>query len=166
MKYVIKDSPNFNARPAGVPVDCIVLHADASADAKASVSWIVSSASKVSYHTLIDRDGTAYRFVDPFKRAWHAGVSTFGNRQDVNDFSLGLSFANKNDGKEKYTDAQYQIGAEVVVDWMRRFPHITLERITTHAIIAPGRKTDPVAFDMTRFKALVVTLLATPPLAA
>lgn len=44
---------------------------------------------------------------------------------------------------------------------------ISIDRITTHAEIAPGRKTDPVRFDMTRFKTLVAfeyTELATKAL--
>lgn len=144
-------SPNHNARPKGVAIDTLVLHADASPDAKSSISWIRSPESKVSYHVLIDRDGSVYRFVDTARRAWHAGKSVFQGRENVNDFSIGLSFANRNDGKEPYTDLQYQVGAAVAAGWMRVHPAITLDRITTHAAISPGRKTDPLGFDLPRF---------------
>jgi N-acetyl-anhydromuramyl-L-alanine amidase AmpD len=147
----MKESPNQNTRPA--PVSCIVLHADASDNAQGSVSWILSPESKVSYHVLIDRDGTTYHFVPVEKRAWHAGVSTFQGKSNVNDFSIGLSFANKNDGHEPYTEAQLDVAAALCKEWMKRFPAITKDRITTHAIIAPGRKTDPKGFDLAGFKA-------------
>lgn len=160
MKVVAVASPNFNKRPA--PVSCVVLHADAADRAQASVSWIKSPESKVSYHALVDRDGTVYRFVEPSQRAWHAGVSAFDGVSDVNNFSLGLAFANRCDGKEPYTDAQYETGAVLVREWMALYPAITLDRITTHEAIAlpAGRKHDPgPLFDLARF----LTLCAVRP---
>lgn len=151
---VIRSSPNCNSRGAHV-VDCIVLHADASDNAKASISWIVSPESKVSYHVLIDRDGSVTQFVPIAKRAWHAGVSTFEGRPNVNDFSIGLAFANKNDGKEPYTDKQIAAAVSLCREWMGVFPKITRDRITTHAIIAPDRKTDPKGFDLAAFRSKV-----------
>ena len=157
MKSVAVASPNHGSRPAGVSVDTVVLHADAAANAQATVSWIRSKVSKVSYHALIDRDGTVYRFVETSRRAWHCGPSAFDGRTDVNDFSLGLSFANRNDGAEPYTDAQYESAALVLLGWMQLYPKITAARLTTHAAIAtpPGRKTDPMGFDLERLKALL-----------
>lgn len=155
MRVTSAASPNYNERPKGVLPSVLVLHADASPKASASVAWIRRSDSKVSYHALVDRDGTVYMFVPLGKRAWHAGVSEYQGRKNVNDFSLGLAFANRNDGIEPYTDAQYEIGALLAAQWMVRFPTIGLDRITTHAIISPGRKTDPMGFDMERFKALI-----------
>lgn len=164
MRTVAVASPNHNARPKGTVVDCVVLHSDASATARASIDWIKSKESKVSYHTLIDRDGTAYKFVQPSRRAWHAGPSEFQGRPDCNNYSLGLAFANKNDG-EPFTAAQYESAAIVILGWMSMYPQITPDRITTHAIVATpaGRKTDPVGFDIERLRALIAV---PPPLAA
>lgn len=154
MKVIAVASPNHNARPAGVSVDTLVLHADAAAQASSSVGWIRARESGVSYHALVDRDGTVYRFVETARRAWACGKSTFAGRSDVNDFSVSLAFANRNDG-EPYTELQYQVGAALTAEWMKKHPAITFERITTHAIISPGRKTDPFGFDLERFVALV-----------
>lgn len=151
-----KNVENDNARPAGTVIDTIVVHADAGKKAAGTVSWIEDDESDVSYHSFVERDGDLHRLVEPERRAWHAGKSSFRGRSDVNDFSLGLSFANRNDGVEEYTDLQYAIGAAEAATWMRRYPGITMDRITTHAEIAPGRKTDPgPRFDMARFKELV-----------
>lgn len=157
MKLVAEASPNCNDRPRGVAVDCVVLHADASGDAKATRSWIKSKDSKVSYHVLVDRDGTVYRFVETSKRAWHAGASEYEGRKDCNNFSLGLAFANKNDGVEPYTDAQYESAALVILGWMSLHPRLTNTRITTHANVATpaGRKTDPLGFDLERLQSLI-----------
>ena len=154
MKLVAKSSPNRNSRN-NKTVDTIVLHADASDSEAATLSWLQSPESKVSYHVLIGRDGTVYQIVPVALRAWHAGVSGFGGHTDVNTYSIGISFGNKNDGKEKYTDQQYAVGAALVASLMKQFPKVTLDRGTTHAIIAPTRKNDPLGFDMARFKMLV-----------
>ena len=152
MTTVSVPSPNFNARPHG-EVSCVVLHATADRDTRSSLAWLRDPQSKVSYHVVVDRDGTVYDLVPPGRRAWHAGVSMFEGRQNVNDFSVGLSFANVNDGHEPYAEQQLASGAAVIADWMRRYPAITTDRITTHRVIAPTRKTDPAgpAFNVDAF---------------
>jgi N-acetyl-anhydromuramyl-L-alanine amidase AmpD len=152
MKLIQAPSPNWNARPSGVRIDCIVLHCTADTNTKASVNWCQSPKSKVSYHQIIDRDGTVYSLVDLHKRAWHAGVSSFNGRGDCNDYAIGISFGNNNAG-EVYPEVQLAVGAAVVAGCMKGFPEITLDRITTHAAVAPGRKTDPAPpFDLAAFK--------------
>lgn len=161
MKITAYASPNHGARPAGTLIDCVVLHADESNHAQASVDWIRSSASKVSYHAMADRDGHVYRFVETNRRAFHAGVSEFRGRRNLNDFSLGFALANKNDGLEAYPIEQLQAGAEYVASWMMNFPLITLDRITTHALVALplGRKTDPLGLDLEHFRDMVSVAL-------
>lgn len=160
MRILQRLSPNFGTRPC--PVDCIVLHATADSDTQASIDWCCTPKPKnpnpVSYHVIVDRDGTAYHLVDSAKRAWHAGVSEFQGRTNVNDFSIGLSFANRNDGREPYTEQQYASAASLIVAWMGRYPKITLDRITTHKVIARpiGRKTDPLGFDAAKLKRFIV----------
>ena len=151
MKRVQKSSPHSNSRGAHVP-SVIVLHSDASDSVNATLSWLAAKESKVSYHVVIDRDGTAYEVVPVAKRAWHAGVSSFAGITDVNSHSIGLSFANNNKG-EAYTAAQVESARVLCREWMKAFPKITRDRITTHAIIAPTRKTDPLGFDLAAFKA-------------
>jgi N-acetyl-anhydromuramyl-L-alanine amidase AmpD len=136
-------SPNKNTRPKGTIIDTIVLHADSSPKVKSSLDWIRSPQSKVSYHFLLGRLGDVYACVPTNERAWHAGVSEFMGKRNVNDFSIGVSFGNKQDGKEIFTERQYQVGAELVRELMDEYPNITLDRITTHSAISPGRKLDP-----------------------
>lgn len=169
MRITAIASPNHGARPSGIVVDCIVLHADASNNARASIDWIKNPKSKVSYHALIDRDGTVYRFVEASRRAQHAGISEFHGRPDCNNYSIGLSFANKCDGYELFTDEQYEVGSLLCAQWIRVYPKITLDRITTHAAVAMprGRKNDPgPAFDLPRYLGMVRNELAKPPMVA
>lgn len=177
-------SPNYGRRPVGMAIDCVVLHATADRDTAQSVEWCRTPAPKnprpVSYHSIVDRDATVYSLVDVLHRAWHAGFSVFDGRPNCNDYSIGLSFANLDDGHEPYPEAQLAAGAVLVVGYMRRFPAITLERITTHAIIRaewhrlnPGhpdveQKYDPrpPAFDLVGFRVRVARELAKPNEAA
>lgn len=156
MRVAYHSSPNFNNRPAGARgiVSAIVLHAtDDEGDPEGALSWVTSSLSAVSYHAIVERDGLIEMLVPPDKRAWHAGVSELDGVEEVNDFSLGLAFANRNDGVEPYTAAQLQAARELVSTWRAAFPHITPDRIVTHAAVAlpPGRKTDPLGFDVPTF---------------
>jgi N-acetylmuramoyl-L-alanine amidase len=132
-------SPHHNARTG--PIRLIVLHADASPSEASTLAWFVDPASKVSYHILIGRQGTVYRIVEESRRAWHAGKSEWPGMRDVNGSSLGLSFANRHDGKEALTPIQMTVARDIIADWKARYP---IEAVTTHAAVSPGRKTDPL----------------------
>lgn len=157
-----RPSPNHGKRPEGVAIDCLVLHADAGRSEEGTLSWLANPASKVSYHYLVGRTGTVYQCVPDKRRAWHAGVSTFKGRANVNDCSLGVSFANRQDG-EPFPGAQLAAGAQLVADLCRKHA-IPLDRITTHAIISPGRKHDPgPLFPLATFVRTVGALLSPEP---
>ena len=132
-------SPNHNVR-GNKTVKVIVLHADASPNEKGCLSWIQSSESKVSYHVLIGRDGAVYTCVPYDRRAWHAGKAEYHGEKDVNGISIGVSFSNKNDGKEPLTEKQKAACKEVLKDIRARYGPLP---VTTHAQVSPGRKNDP-----------------------
>lgn len=132
-------SPNHSDR-RGNEVELIVLHCDASGNERGTVGWIQSKESKVSYHALVGRDGTVYTFVPYDRMAWHAGQSSYNGRKHCNLYSVGLSFANRNNGKEPLTEAQKDTMKRLVAEVRAKYGPIP---VTTHTIIAPGRKTDP-----------------------
>lgn len=154
MPKLTHPSPNYKARPAGTVVDTIVLHASAGKSDAGDVSWIQSPQSGISYHILVGRDGTVYRFVDPKHQAYHAGVSEFQGRASCNRYSIGVSFANRHDGVEPLTPKQVAAMERVIAELCAAWP---IAHITTHAAIAPRRKTDPLKIpnfalaDWTRF---------------
>ncbi|RJG50053.1 1,6-anhydro-N-acetylmuramyl-L-alanine amidase AmpD [Motilimonas pumila] len=109
---------------------------------------------KVSAHCLIRRDGELVQYVPLNQRAWHAGVSEFKGRTRCNDFSIGIELEGTDDSP--FEAEQYQVLAQLTKAIMRQYPDISLERITGHSDIAPGRKTDPgTGFDWSHFLALV-----------
>jgi N-acetylmuramoyl-L-alanine amidase len=175
-KIITRVSPNHGPRPS--PVSAVVLHATADSNTPGAVEWCCTpkprNPNPVSYHAIIDRDGTLYSLVDVKRRAWHAGYSLFGGVYDVNDFAIGVSFGNRNNGKEPYPEVQLAVGAALIATYMHLYPAITIDRITTHAVVRtawhaanPGRtdvaqKTDPMppAFSLEAFKVRVLAELA------
>lgn len=107
---------------------------------------------KVSAHFFVKRDGAITQFVSCLDRAWHAGVSQFNQRENCNDFSLGIELEGMDD--LAYSDAQYQSLNQLVNELTKHYPMITAQRICGHSDIAPERKTDPgPAFNWQRLQA-------------
>lgn len=145
-----KGSPNWGPRPPGPRgrVTCIVIHCDESDSVSASIAWCQTpkprNPNPVSYHIIVGRTGIIYGLVMPQHRAWHAGVSEFNGRPNVNDFSVGVCLSNKLSRAEEYTPAALEAAAWYCAQLMRAFP-IPLHGITTHEAVARpvGRKKDP-----------------------
>lgn len=151
-------SPNWSTRPASVVgVQLVVIHATADeGDEAGAETWLTHAGSQVSAHLLFLRDGTVVRLVADRRKAWHAGTSTWrlttGERvSDLNRISLGWEVANRNDGREEYTDAQYASLARAAAWYMRQ--GLAMADFVGHEDIAPGRKVDPgPLFDWSRFR--------------
>ena len=96
---------------------------------------------KVSSHLLIKRDGSITQFVPFNKKAWHAGVSIFKDREDCNEFSIGIELEGTDE--TPYEKEQYNSLIMSTKALMSFFPDIKKDRIVGHSDIAPDRKTDP-----------------------
>jgi len=96
---------------------------------------------KVSSHLLIRRDGQVVQFVSFKRRAWHAGVSKWLNREGCNDFSIGIELEGADD--IIYDDRQYEQLNKVISAIKSHYPNIGTNAVVGHNDIAPERKTDP-----------------------
>ncbi|WP_232522318.1 1,6-anhydro-N-acetylmuramyl-L-alanine amidase AmpD [Marinimicrobium alkaliphilum] len=164
-------SPNCNDRPAGVAIDLLVVHNISLPPGQFGTGcvqrffcnqlppdehpyFVEIAALKVSAHLLIERTGALTQFVPFERRAWHAGQSRYRGRENCNDFSIGVELEGTDE--QPYTEAQYQQLSAVARTLMRHYPGLSADRITGHADIAPGRKTDPgSAFDWSYFRQLL-----------
>jgi len=157
-------SENCDARPAGLPIDLLVLHnislppgrfgnrcvedlfcnrLDASDDPFLQLLAGV----RVSAHFVIERGGRTTQFVSCGRRAWHAGVSSFRGRDRCNDYSIGIEL----EGTDftAFEPAQYAALARLTLALRAVLP---LHAVRGHSHIAAGRKTDPgPLFDWQRF---------------
>ena len=136
MRIIFKETPNKRGtiRPQG-----IVLH-HSGGSYSGGVAWILNPASKVSYHYLINTDGTGTQFVKPTERTWHAGVSSFKGRRNCNDFMIGISVSGDTTNRE-LTKQEIETVGNLCIDLMKKY-NFGVDSITTHAEISPGRKND------------------------
>lgn len=121
------------------PCTTIVLHGTAGASGESSVSWLRKIG--LSYHYIVDRDGSITKCAPTSRVAFHAGKSLGPEGPSVNDYSIGIAFANLENGRDSITTAQLDAVASLVKQLKAEFP---LYWITTHYAISPGRKSDPM----------------------
>jgi N-acetyl-anhydromuramoyl-L-alanine amidase len=151
-------SPHFDARPAGVAPDLIVLHGISLPPGEFGGPWIARlftgnlppeqhpyfeglRGARVSAHVLVRRDGEPVQFVSFNDRAWHAGKSSWLGREACNDYSIGIECEGTD--SVPYAAAQYATLRLLLPILLGAYPQITAGRIVGHSEVAPGRKTDP-----------------------
>lgn len=144
-------SPNFAAEPPHERLGVCFHHTvKPFAD---TLAYMADPASRVSYHVVIDRDGARARLVNERHVAWHAGVSTWGGRAGCNAFLLGVAFAGDTCA-EPLTDAQIDSALEwLEARWAAE--GWSLETMTDHRQVAPGRKDDLAPAEWARLRAAI-----------
>lgn len=164
-------SPNFETRPENCEIDLIVVHAISlppgqyggghveqlftnCLDPQEHDYFAEIEGMKVSAHCLIERSGRLIQFVSFQDRAWHAGVSCWHDRENCNDFSIGIELEGCDD--EGYEQAQYEQLARLVISLRKHYPALSPQSICGHSDISPGRKTDPGPyFDWNKLNKLI-----------
>ena len=162
-------SPNCDNRPQHCESELIVIHGISLPPGEFGGQWIDRlftnsldstehpyfqeiSGLQVSSHLLVRRDGELVQYVPLIKRAWHAGDSCYKNRDQCNDFSIGIEL----EGADTiaYTDEQYDVLCTTIAALRTSVSSLQHAPIVGHNDIAPDRKTDPgPAFDWKRFRA-------------
>jgi len=164
-------SPNCDERPNETDISLIVIHGISLPPGKFGNDYIDQlftnklnpnehpyfkeiEGLEVSSHLLIRRDGELIQYVPFNKRAWHAGVSCYEDREVCNDFSIGIEM--EGEDETPYTDIQYEVLAKTIKSLTQAYPALTEDTIAGHCDIAPGRKTDPgIAFDWGQLRHLL-----------
>jgi hypothetical protein len=137
-------SENFGKRPDDTDIDTVVLHATAGG-LVGTLGWFGNPDSGVSSHYVVAKDGRVFQMVEEKKLAHHAGRSEYQDREDFNDFSIGIEIVNKNDGKDPYPPDQFEAMVELMSYLVEKY-EIKREWIVTHADISTMGKTDPRGF--------------------
>jgi len=166
-----QSSPNCDLRPNEKDIALIIIHGISLPPGKFAGDYIDQlfcnklnpdehpyfkdiSGLRVSSHILIRRDGEIVQYVPFQKRAWHAGVSSYKDREGCNDFSIGVEM--EGDDETPYTVIQYRVLSKLIRQLIQSYPNLNAETIAGHSDIAPGRKTDPgEAFDWERLNTLL-----------
>src|SRR5690348_11007361 len=142
MQIVDRLSPNHDARTG--TVDMLILHYAGMVDQPAALARLTDPAAKVSAHYLIGEAGAMIRLVPEDRCAWHAGVSHWRSRADINGASIGIELVNPGHefGYRDFPAAQMAALAELAKDIVARHK-IPTRHVLGHSDVAIGRKQDP-----------------------
>ncbi|MBS0055859.1 N-acetylmuramoyl-L-alanine amidase [Yersinia sp. Marseille-Q3913] len=116
---------------------------------KVSVQYLVPDITDESYIQAGFKDMRIFNLVDENARAWHAGVSSWAERTNLNDTSIGIEIVNlATDNKgvwhfPPYTAMQIAAVKQLAANILQRYPDISPVNVVAHSDIAPTRKSDP-----------------------
>ena len=116
-----------------------------------SAHYLIPDISDPTYIKAGFTDQQIFSLVDENHRAWHAGVSQWAERSNLNDTAIGIEVVNQaTDDQGKFTFPPYhpqQIAAieQLAKDILKRYPDITPRNVLGHSDISIGRKSDPGA---------------------
>lgn len=127
-------------RPRTETLDTLVLHYTA-LDLEASLR--VLRYRDVSAHYVLAPDGTAYKILEDDEVAWHAGLSMWRGKPNLNARSIGIEIVNLDGNKNDYPAAQTAALVELCQKILARNPRIVPGNVVGHSDVAPKRKVDP-----------------------
>lgn len=159
-----RKSPNHSSR-IGYPVRLMLLHATVGG-LRSSLDWLCDSATRVSSHYVISKEGVIYQLVAETESAWHAGTAVWQGETAVNEISIGVELENLTGmrgfkGQDPYPDAQIKKLTELVRNLMERYKGIAVARHLDVAL-PKKRKSDPAGFPWVAWRAQLVAP-APPP---
>ena len=135
--------PFFDERPQNAKIDTLVIHCCAY-----DISGMLETMKErqVSSHYIIDANGKICRPVAEKKRAWHAGVSKWRTRDNINHYSIGIELQSSSMGQKPYSSKQINSLLGLARQIIRHY-QIPACNVVAHSDIAPTRKPDPgIAF--------------------
>jgi len=137
-------SPNFNPRENTNLLDTIIIHYTGMKNAELALNHLCNKDSKVSAHYFVNEEGKIWQLVDDLDVAWHAGVSKWLNRKNLNETSIGIELVNPGHqyGYKVFSENQYK-SLEKLIEILVKKYDIKKDRILGHSDIAPSRKLDP-----------------------
>lgn len=127
---------NFNLRKPNY----VIIHHTAQGNCDSTFRTFTLPRTSVSAHYVVCKDGTIVHMLNDYFRAWHAGVSKWGNVTDMNSCSIGIEL--DNNGFVPFQPQQIQ-SLMTLLDTLKHRYNIPAANFIGHGDIAPGRKTDP-----------------------
>jgi len=161
---ILRPSPNFEPRPEGTVIDMLVMHYTGMTSGAEALERLIDPSAKVSAHYMIDEDGTIYSLVSEEMRAWHAGLSFWRGKTDINSRSIGIELVNPGHefGYRPFPKAQMDALIPLARSILSAHP-IPPRNVVAHSDIAPTRKDDPgELFDWKDFAAEGIGLWPEP----
>lgn len=127
---------NFNLRKPNY----VVIHYTAQDSVPQTIKTFTMVKTQVSAHYVIGKDGKVVQMLNDYLRAWHGGLSKWGNVTDINSSSIGIEL--DNNGKSAFAPAQMS-SLLTLLAHLKKTYNIPQANFVGHQDIAPGRKVDP-----------------------
>lgn len=118
----------------------VIIHHTAQNSCDQTLGTFTTPRSAVSAHYVICKDGTVHHMLNDYLRAYHAGVSRWGNLIDVNSSSIGIELDNT--GFEPFDSLQINSLISLLATLKKEYA-IPTANFIGHGDIAPTRKNDP-----------------------
>ena len=145
LKITKNYSINFNTKKRiKKNIKFIVFHYTGMKTEKAAINRLINIQSQVATHYLIKKNGEIVNMVPDLYIAWHAGVSSWKNRNLLNKSSIGVEITNSGHqfSYEKFSKKQIHSLINLSKILIKKYK-IKKENFLGHSDIAPDRKKDP-----------------------
>ncbi len=139
-----RPSPNHDERPAGTPVDMLVLHYTGMQTGDAAIARLCDPAAKVSSHYVVEEDGRCSSWSTkpgaPGMRGSRPGAASATSMR----CSIGIEIVNPGHefGYRDFPSVQMAAVAELARGIVARHK-IPARNVVGHSDVAPARKDDP-----------------------
>ncbi len=124
-------SPRNRERPARRRTDYIILHTTEGAR-DGSLNKVYE---RGEAHYLVDESGRIYNVINRRKVAYHAGVSMWRGRVDIDNYAIGIEVVGYYN--RPITAAQYA-SLKGLITWLQGVYKVTDDRVLTHSMVAYG----------------------------
>ena len=129
----------YDERPYPQKIKALIIHC-ATHSAEDMIDLL--NERKLSAHYVIGGDGIIWQLVAEGKRAWHAGISSWREMENLNHYSIGIELSSPTMGQNGYPEQQIKSLIKLCRQIMRHY-QIKKVNVAAHSDIAPTRKPDP-----------------------
>ena len=144
-KRTINYSPNFDLKKRKKKqIKFLIFHYTGMKSEKAAINRLTRIQPGVSSHYLIKNNGEIIILVPELYIAWHAGVSEWQKKDQLNKSSIGIEISNPGhqNGYKNFSKKQIKSLIKLSRYLVRKYK-IKKNFILGHSDIAPDRKLDP-----------------------
>lgn len=141
----------YPGRPTGI--SGLVLHTT-EGNFPGDLNWLAATASRVSCHYLVTKEGEIWQIVEDHNRAWHAG-HVWGNQECI---GIEISHIQGQTCPPKQIEAVTELSRSLVEQY-----GIRPGNVVTHRKLTPWAKIDPTNWNDAEFAAWVKSLYGIDP---